>query len=101
VQKCSEAGIPAAPINSFADVMAHPHTRDSGMVLELPHPAYGTVKAMAQPIVFNGARNEPTCAAPRHGEHTRAILESLGYSEAEIRRLLDEGAVYARETRAG
>ena len=97
----ADAGIPAAPINSFADVMAHPHTRDSGMVLELPHPAYGQVKAMAQPIVFDGARNAPKSAAPLHGEHTRAILESLGYSASDIRRLQDEGAVYVREPRAG
>jgi crotonobetainyl-CoA:carnitine CoA-transferase CaiB-like acyl-CoA transferase len=99
VRLLAQAGIPAAPINSFADLMAHPHTRDSGMVVELPHVAYGAVKAMAQPIVFDGARNAPACAAPLHGEHTRAILESLGYSAAEIRRFQDEGAVYVREAR--
>ena len=92
----AQAGIPAAPINSFADLMAHPHTRDSGMVVEYEHPAHGKLKAMAQPIVFNGARNAPARTPPLHGEHTAEILAELGYSTAEIRRMQDDGAALVR-----
>ena len=101
IRLLGEAGIPAAPINSFADLMAHPHTRDSGMVVEYAHPAYGTLKAMAQPIVFNGARNAPARVPPLHGEHTAEILGELGYSAAEIRRMQDDGAALVRPPAPG
>jgi crotonobetainyl-CoA:carnitine CoA-transferase CaiB-like acyl-CoA transferase len=33
--------------------------------------------------------------APRFGEHTREILQSLGYAAADVERLLHAGAVAA------
>ncbi len=97
VRLLGEAGIPAAPINSFADVMAHPHTRESGMLVEYEHAGYGRVQGIAQPIAFNGERNAPQAPPPLHGEHTAAILATLGYSDADIRRLQAEGVIHARE----
>jgi crotonobetainyl-CoA:carnitine CoA-transferase CaiB-like acyl-CoA transferase len=97
VRLLGEAGIPAAPINSFADVMADPHTAASGMVIDYDeHVHRGRLKAMAQPIVFDGARNAPAAPPPLHGEHTAEILAAVGYSAADIRRLQDEGVVVAR-----
>ena len=34
-------GVPCAPINSLADVLAHPHTAARGIVLDYTHPALG------------------------------------------------------------
>ena len=91
-----EAGIPAAPINSFADIMAHPHTLASGMVATLQHPAYGALKTVAQPILFDGKRNAPLSPPPMHGQHTRSILGELGYSETEVARLVGERVAFAQ-----
>ena len=92
----SAAGIPAAPINSFADVCGHPHTQASGMIVEYEHATLGRLKTVAQPIQFDGARNPPVSPPPLHGEHTRAILAELGYADAEIRRLQDGKVAFAR-----
>jgi crotonobetainyl-CoA:carnitine CoA-transferase CaiB-like acyl-CoA transferase len=97
VRRLSEVGIPASPINSFADVTEHPHTAASGMVIELPHERYGTLKTVAQPIVFDGKRNQPSRPPPTHGEHTTSILRDLGYSDDAIARLRTEKAVFAQE----
>jgi crotonobetainyl-CoA:carnitine CoA-transferase CaiB-like acyl-CoA transferase len=91
----SDAGIPAAPINSFADVTSHPHTQASGMVVEYAHPALGTLKTVAQPIQFDGRRNPPKSPPPLHGEHTRAILAELGYSDAEVLQLVNDRVAFA------
>jgi crotonobetainyl-CoA:carnitine CoA-transferase CaiB-like acyl-CoA transferase len=95
VRVLGDAGIPAAPINSFADVVAHPHTQACGMVIEYEHRTHGTLKTIGQPILFDGERNQPSSPPPLHGEHTLSILADLGYTDVEIRRLQDERAVLA------
>ena len=42
---------------------------------------------------FGAFEREPPVRAPALGEHTEAILQELGYGEAEIGRLRDEGIV--------
>jgi crotonobetainyl-CoA:carnitine CoA-transferase CaiB-like acyl-CoA transferase len=90
-----DAGIPAAPINSFADVMAHPHTRASGMIAEVEHPAYGPLKTVLQPIRFDGKRHGPRSPPPRHGEDSRAILRELGYDDAQVAQLVRDRIAFA------
>ena len=91
----NDADIPCAPINSFADVMAHPHTAASEMIAELDHARYGTVKTVRQPINFNGRRNEPVRPPPLMGEHTDEVLRELGYSDVEIEKLERDKVVVA------
>ena len=90
-----EAGIPSSPINSFGDVMAHPHTKASGMIGVVEHRAYGEVKSVLQPIRFDGDRNPPRSPPPQHGEHTRAILREAGYDDAEIGKLVGDRVAFA------
>jgi crotonobetainyl-CoA:carnitine CoA-transferase CaiB-like acyl-CoA transferase len=95
VRLLSEAGIPCAPINSFADVTGHPHTQASGMVMQIEHPVLGTLNTVAQPLLFDGQRNVPSRPPPSHGEHTRAILADLGYSPDQIAQLEADKVAHA------
>ena len=90
-----EAGVPCAPINSFADMLAHPHTQASGMVRQIEHPAYGTLNTVAQPITFGGARNLPQRPPPMLGEHSRELLREFGYSAAQIRQFELDKAIFS------
>jgi formyl-CoA transferase len=90
----NDAGIPAAPINSFADITSHPHTQASGMLIEMQHRTHGALKAVAQPILFDGRRNQPSSPPPLHGEHTRSVLHALGYADDEIARLVSDKVAF-------
>lgn len=70
--------VPCAPINSLADVLAHPHTLARGMVLEYDHPFLGGLRTVAQPILFDGSPRAVRLPPPMHGEHSRAVLAELG-----------------------
>jgi crotonobetainyl-CoA:carnitine CoA-transferase CaiB-like acyl-CoA transferase len=47
----------------------------------------GTYLSPASPIRFPGADDGPKGPSPALGEHTISVLESLGYSAAEIEQL--------------
>ena len=86
-------GVPCAPINTLKDVLDHPHTAARGLVMEYPHPALGLIKTIAQPIVFDGAPREPGTPPPMLGEHSRAVLQELGYPDTEIARMASAGII--------
>jgi crotonobetainyl-CoA:carnitine CoA-transferase CaiB-like acyl-CoA transferase len=92
----NEVGVPCAPINSFGDTMAHPHTQACGIVQQMEHPAYGRINTIAQPLTFDSQRNPPRRPPPVLGEHTLEVLREFGYSAAEIETFVSSKAVYAR-----
>jgi crotonobetainyl-CoA:carnitine CoA-transferase CaiB-like acyl-CoA transferase len=63
------------------------------LVVEVEHPRAGRVKALGMPIKFSDTPGETRRAAPLLGEHTREVLEGIGYSAADIERLAAEGAI--------
>ena len=89
------AGVPVGPVNKIGEMLADPQVRARDMVVEVDHPRAGRVKALGHPIKFSETPAEMTRPAPLLGEHTRAILAELGYSEAEAADLIREGAVSA------
>jgi crotonobetainyl-CoA:carnitine CoA-transferase CaiB-like acyl-CoA transferase len=90
-------GVPAGPVNKIGEMLGDPQVAARAMVLEVDHPRAGRVKTLGTPIKFSATPGEVTRAAPVLGEHTREVLEGLGYAPAEIDRLRDEGAVLVAE----
>ncbi|WP_156395938.1 CoA transferase [Bosea sp. Leaf344] len=89
----SRAGIPCSPINSLAQLLAHPHTAASGIVLDYEHPTGGRLKGIGQPVRFDGEPAQPGLPPPDLGAHTDAVLAEIGFSAADIASLRDERAV--------
>ncbi|MDB5041032.1 MAG: carnitine dehydratase [Candidatus Eremiobacteraeota bacterium] len=84
--------VPAAPINTVAEALAHPLVALRGMLERVPRAGGAAVPFLGNPFKFAGA---PDLAYPPHvGEHTTAILRDVcGYDDARIARLASEGAI--------
>lgn len=91
---CEEAGVPAGPVNTIADVFADPQVVHRGLQLELAHEALGTVPGVACPIRFSETPAVSGRAAPVLGEGSREVLENLlGYDDATLAALAGKGVI--------
>jgi len=95
----SDGGVPVSPVHSLGEMVAHPHSAETGMVQSYRHPFYGELNTVALPVKLNGARSSTDRPAPLLGQHTQEILRQTGYSDAEIRGFSDAGAINAEHTR--
>jgi crotonobetainyl-CoA:carnitine CoA-transferase CaiB-like acyl-CoA transferase len=86
-------GVPVGPVNRIGDMLADPQVAAREMVLEVDHPRAGRTRALGMPIKFSDARADMTRPAPLLGQHSRELLDELGYSAAEIEALQRAGAV--------
>jgi crotonobetainyl-CoA:carnitine CoA-transferase CaiB-like acyl-CoA transferase len=86
------AGIPAGPVLTLDQTLAHPQLAARDMVLDLPHPRLGSVRLTGNPVRIDDgfvARAAP----PTLGEHTDEILNEFGYSAEDIAGLRACGAI--------
>jgi crotonobetainyl-CoA:carnitine CoA-transferase CaiB-like acyl-CoA transferase len=86
-------GIPNAPINTIDEVFDNPQVKHLGIPRQITHPTMGTSKLVGSPINMSGTPPKFFRPAPLLGEHTREILERLGYGAAAISELRNNGVV--------
>ena len=92
LEKFAAAEIPAAPINTVAEAIEDRQTYARGLIVQLEHPAIGTAKSIANPIRFSNTPVSYRLPPPLLGEHTREILQSLGYSADDVQAMEAESA---------
>jgi crotonobetainyl-CoA:carnitine CoA-transferase CaiB-like acyl-CoA transferase len=88
-------GVPAAPVASLPQALASDQVQHRGLVSTLPSPARGggDLHLLGSATHVDGRSVSPASAPPLLGDHTRAVLSTLGYDDAQIDRLVKEGAV--------
>jgi crotonobetainyl-CoA:carnitine CoA-transferase CaiB-like acyl-CoA transferase len=79
-----------SPVNTVDDLLADEQFHAAGAVVEVPD-EQGTWPMLATPADFDGRPPAPRWRAPRHGEHTREVLEQAGLATAEIDELVAAG----------
>jgi crotonobetainyl-CoA:carnitine CoA-transferase CaiB-like acyl-CoA transferase len=80
LEKFAAANIPVAPINGVAEALRDAQTFARGLIVQLEHPSLGEVRSIANPIRFSNTPVSYRLPPPLLGEHTRKILQELGYS---------------------
>jgi crotonobetainyl-CoA:carnitine CoA-transferase CaiB-like acyl-CoA transferase len=83
------ADIPNMAMNSVDDLLTDPHLRTTGFIREVNHPTEGPLRTTSNPTKWlNNPPNPDLSPAPSLGEHTRVILQGLGYSDEKITQML-------------
>jgi crotonobetainyl-CoA:carnitine CoA-transferase CaiB-like acyl-CoA transferase len=93
VEKLERTGLPFAPINRPEDMFDDPHLLASGGLGEVTLPDGRQTQLPLLPVELDGRRPTRGGSLPQPGEHTREVLQALGYGDAEIDRMVASGAV--------
>ncbi|MBK5230714.1 MAG: CoA transferase [Thermoleophilia bacterium] len=81
------------PVLEIEEALDSELVRQRGMIATVQQPGIGPVRQLASPFKFDGERPGRAEPAPAFGEHTDAVLRTLGYDDDEIARLREAGTV--------
>lgn len=93
VETMNAAGVPCGPIYSIDEVFADPQVQHLGMNRTVQHGTLGPIDVVANAIDMGDAPAMTYRATPERGQHTGEVLAEFGYSESEIRRLVEDGVI--------
>ena len=83
--------VPCGPVYDMAQALRNPYFLERDGVQVLNHPDMPGLKLVASPIRLGEPL--PAKPAPKLGEHTDQLLKELGFSEPEIEKMKEEGAI--------
>jgi crotonobetainyl-CoA:carnitine CoA-transferase CaiB-like acyl-CoA transferase len=94
VSTLAEGGVPAAPVNNVAEMVADPQIQAREMFVEVEHPIYGPVKITGTPLKLSETPGRVERLAPLPGEHNEEIFVGLlGHSKEDLARWQADGVI--------
>lgn len=85
-ERLLQAGVPSSPINTLAQLLEHPHTQGSDVIVKYTHPVAGPTKSVGQPFMLNDQQRSAGTPPPVHGQHTDDILQEMGFTDKDVQR---------------
>jgi crotonobetainyl-CoA:carnitine CoA-transferase CaiB-like acyl-CoA transferase len=85
--------VPHTAFARLSEIGEQPHLKAVGMFAEIDHPTEGRIKQARPPTRFSDDPPNMHRMSPRLGEHSHEVLRELGFSDAEIRALVESNAV--------
>ncbi len=85
--------VPSAPLLTRMELMDHEQILVNGSVDHTSYEGFGEVRQAVPAAHFSVTPSEIAGPAPQLGQHSREILERLGYDDAQCTTLLDQGVV--------
>jgi crotonobetainyl-CoA:carnitine CoA-transferase CaiB-like acyl-CoA transferase len=80
-----------SPANEYADVEKDPQIEWNKMIITMEHAEAGQVRTLSHPVRYDGEAPGIRMNPPRLGQHSEEILERLGYTAEEIKKMADSG----------
>jgi crotonobetainyl-CoA:carnitine CoA-transferase CaiB-like acyl-CoA transferase len=95
IERLGEARVPAGPVRDLKEALSDPVVEARGMRVRVPHPsaAAGEVELLGNPLRLSGSPVRYRRPPPGLGEHSEALLEELGFDEAQRASLRERGAL--------
>ncbi|HLI19928.1 MAG TPA: CaiB/BaiF CoA-transferase family protein [Stellaceae bacterium] len=93
VEDAQRRHIPATVVTNPLELVDDPQLLARDFLRPVEHPDFGKINFPAGALA--SLRHQPMSFAPRLGEHTAAVLREIGYSDADIARLKEQGVVAA------
>ena len=93
IEVLDDAGIPCGPINTVDQTFADPQVQHLDMAKPIVHPRLGPQRIVGSAINLQDLDDSPRFATADAGEHTEAVLTSLGHTPAEIAALREQRVI--------
>lgn len=87
-------GVLCARINTIVEAAADAQLQANQMVVDMEHPAGGSLRLLGTPVRLYGTPPRPRVFAPELGAHTREVLQEFGYSAEQVAELESRGVVH-------
>jgi crotonobetainyl-CoA:carnitine CoA-transferase CaiB-like acyl-CoA transferase len=94
ITELNKASIACGPINRIDQTFADPQVQHLQITTHKEHPRRGSIELVGQPITMSRSQWSIHRLAPQCGEHTREILDELGYKTEQIDDLLTRHVIY-------
>ncbi len=88
-----EARVISAPTNTMEDLNNDANFQKRGAFAEIEHPEAGLLRYPGRPFIMEGSPWSVRRPAPLLGQHNEEILTCLGYSKADIVRLMQQNVI--------
>lgn len=85
--------VPAVPLYDVAEALDDPQIKHLGLIEELEHPKAGKLKFVGGPVSYAHLPKKTSTPPPLAGEQTVAILAEMGYGQAAIDDLKEQGII--------
>jgi crotonobetainyl-CoA:carnitine CoA-transferase CaiB-like acyl-CoA transferase len=95
LERLDAADVPCAPILRRGDIIHNEQVVARGLITELEQPKVGRVRQPMPAARFEVNQASIGGPAPRIGEHSRQVLQELGYDAAAIDKMITDKAVRA------
>jgi crotonobetainyl-CoA:carnitine CoA-transferase CaiB-like acyl-CoA transferase len=79
------------PVKSFKEAIQDPQLQARNMVVNIDHPKLGKIQNIASPIKYSRTPLTIRSNAPKIGQNTKELLDSLGYSAEQIENFKKDG----------
>ena len=89
------ADVPFMPMHSLQSILDDPHLVATDFFQTVEHPSEGKIRSMRLPMSWKNNPPSTQRLAPELGQHTRDVLQELGYGDEEVEAMLSAGAAYA------
>ena len=95
LERLERFDVPSAPLLTRMELLDSAQVQANQSVDHTEHPGFGEVRQAIPPARFSATPSAFSGPAPQLSEHSREILEGLGYDEVRCAALFASGAVVA------